>query len=168
MTLSAMESDIGEVKSSLEVEALKRKERLAALRRKAAAVSSGSEEQTANELPSPRFRSYLPENEELKEKVLPPAKPVDVESEIQDQLVDTTNVIEDLDFKKLVPKKADWDLKRDIEKKLDRLERRTNKAIAELIRERLKNTENDLVTNVNLGVETTQKYDDDDEDKNLD
>jgi len=33
----------------------------------------------------------------------------------------------------LAPKKIDWDLKRDISKKLDKLERRTQKAILELL-----------------------------------
>ncbi len=35
------------------------------------------------------------------------------------------------------PKKVNWDLKRDIAKKMNRLERRTQKAIVELLRERL-------------------------------
>ena len=39
------------------------------------------------------------------------------------------------DLMKLAPRKPDWDLKRDIAKKLERLERRTQRAIAELIRE---------------------------------
>jgi coiled-coil domain-containing protein 12 len=35
------------------------------------------------------------------------------------------------------PKKINWDLKRDIQPKLDKLERRTQKALVELLRERL-------------------------------
>jgi len=35
---------------------------------------------------------------------------------------------------KLAPRKPDWDLKRDISKKLEKLERRTQRTIAELIR----------------------------------
>ena len=34
----------------------------------------------------------------------------------------------------LAPRKIDWDLKRDIAKKLEKLERRTQRAIAELVR----------------------------------
>ena len=37
------------------------------------------------------------------------------------------------DLTTLAPKKPDWDLKRDNEKRLEKLERRTQKAIAELI-----------------------------------
>lgn len=33
----------------------------------------------------------------------------------------------------LAPRKPDWDLKRDVAKKLEKLERRTQRAIAELI-----------------------------------
>nr|VZI45562.1 unnamed protein product [Spirometra erinaceieuropaei] len=44
----------------------------------------------------------------------------------------------------LAPRKPDWDLKRGVEKKLRKLERRTQRVIAELIRERLKNSESNL------------------------
>jgi len=37
----------------------------------------------------------------------------------------------------LAPRKVDWDLKRNIAKKLERLERRTQRAIAELISKKL-------------------------------
>lgn len=47
-------------------------------------------------------------------------------------------VLQDLDISSLAPRKPDWDLKRDVAKKLEKLERRTQKAIAELIWERLK------------------------------
>ena len=54
------------------------------------------------------------------------------------------------DFTNLAPKKPDWDLKRDIGPKLEKLEKRTQKAIAELIRERLK--EEDLAKAVAAGT----------------
>jgi len=38
------------------------------------------------------------------------------------------------DLMNLAPCKPDWDLKRDIAKKLEKLERRTQRAIAEIIR----------------------------------
>lgn len=54
-------------------------------------------------------------------------------------------VLQDLDISSLAPRKPDWDLKRDVSKKLEKLERRTQKAIAELIWERLKQgNEDDL------------------------
>ena len=38
------------------------------------------------------------------------------------------------DLINLAPRKPDWDLKRDVAKKLEKLERRTQRAIAQLIR----------------------------------
>lgn len=62
----------------------------------------------------------------------------------------------------LAPRKIDWDLKRDIAAKLEKLERRTQRAIAELIRERLQ--EEDLANAVTAGASAAQKLAADDED----
>lgn len=88
----------------------------------------------------------------MKESVLPDAKPGDIETEVKDQLdaAKSKVVIEELDITNLAPRKPDWDLKRDVAKKLERLERRTQKAIAELIRDRLKQRQDDLATLVNM------------------
>ena len=59
-------------------------------------------------------------------------------------------VLQDLDISSLAPRKPDWDLKRDVAKKLEKLERRTQKAITELIWERLKQGNED-----NLGAMVT-------------
>merc|ERR1712116_88721 len=100
-------------------------------------------------LPTPVFRSYKPDAEELQDSVLPLAEPKEVEDDVQDvlALAKDTKIIDELDFVNLAPRKPDWDLKRDIAKKLEKLERRTQKAIVELIRERLK--EEDLAFAVN-------------------
>eukprot|EP00937_MAST-01D_sp_MAST-1D-sp2_P001612 g1612.t1 len=37
----------------------------------------------------------------------------------------------------IAPKKPDWDLKRDVEKRLAKLKRRTQRAVVELIRKRI-------------------------------
>ena len=42
------------------------------------------------------------------------------------------------------PKKVNWDLKRDIQGKLDRLERRTQRSLVELLRERLEKEAEDV------------------------
>lgn len=74
--------------------------------------------------------------------------------------------IEEIDLSNLAPRKPDWDLKRDINKKLEKLERRTQRAIAELIRERLKEGQTDsLLASVNVAtanVEVADKYRDQD------
>ncbi|XP_051162082.1 coiled-coil domain-containing protein 12 [Leptopilina boulardi] len=135
-------------------EALKRKERLAALKRKNEV--SNEKLEPSKKLPTPKFRSYRPQDESLKEKILDDAKPGDVESEVAEQLKAATTkaVIEELDIHNLAPRKPDWDLKRDVDKKLEKLERRTQKAIAELIRDRLKMTQEDLASAVNVGTKT--------------
>lgn len=47
------------------------------------------------------------------------------------------------DLVNLAPRKPDWDLKRDVAKKLAKLDKRTQRAIAILIRERLIETKQD-------------------------
>jgi len=50
----------------------------------------------------------------------------------------------------LAPRKPDWDLKRDVAPKLQKLERRTQRAIAELILDRLRDNQDDLAAAVQL------------------
>ncbi|XP_070160020.1 coiled-coil domain-containing protein 12 [Polyergus mexicanus] len=135
---------------SLEEEALKRKERLQALKRKNE-ESEGNRKNTNEILPKPKFRSYKPQDENLKNNMLEDAKPGDVESEVREQLDAASSkvVIEELDISNLAPRKPDWDLKRDIAKKLEILERRTQKAIAEEVRARLKQGQQNLAIYVN-------------------
>ena len=66
-----------------------------------------------------------------------------------------TTLIDELDIVNLAPRKPDWDLKRDIAKKLEKLEKRTARAIGEIIRERLKadtEAEDDLASAVQAGA----------------
>uniref|UniRef100_A0A8C7S046 Coiled-coil domain containing 12 n=1 Tax=Oncorhynchus mykiss TaxID=8022 RepID=A0A8C7S046_ONCMY len=150
-----MEQSVG----SLQEQALKRKERLKALRGRQLQVRDGEdgepdrkrdraeeeaeEERHSREL---KLRNYTPEDEELKERQVPKAKPVSVEEKVKEQLdaAKPESVIEEVDLANLAPRKPDWDLKRDVAKKLEKLERRTQKAIAELIRDRLKGSEEEL------------------------
>lgn len=53
-------------------------------------------------------------------------------------LISTLSLLFPKDLFNLAPKKPNWDLKRDLEKKMDRLEKSTIIAIAQLIRLRLK------------------------------
>ncbi|XP_064488559.1 coiled-coil domain-containing protein 12-like [Ornithodoros turicata] len=134
---------------SLEEQALKRKERLRALREK---KNKGEETTSDREtLPKPVFRSYKPEDEGLQESVLPPAAPESIEEQIKDRTtVQADDLVKDIDLSSLAPRKPDWDLKRDVAKKLEKLDKRTKRAIAELIRERLaRGTETDLAQAVN-------------------
>uniref|UniRef100_A0A8C5U349 Coiled-coil domain containing 12 n=1 Tax=Malurus cyaneus samueli TaxID=2593467 RepID=A0A8C5U349_9PASS len=97
-----------------------------------------------------KLRNYDPEDEELKKRKLPPAKPASVEDTVKDQLeaAKPEPIIDEVDLANLAPRKPDWDLKRDVSKKLEKLEKRTQRAIAELIRERLKGQEEELASAV--------------------
>uniref|UniRef100_A0A4W5NGU1 Coiled-coil domain containing 12 n=1 Tax=Hucho hucho TaxID=62062 RepID=A0A4W5NGU1_9TELE len=126
-----MEQSVG----SLQEQALKRKERLKALRGRQLQRDRAEEEAEEERHRELKLRNYTPEDEELKERQVPKAKPASVEEKVKDQLdaAKPESVIEEVDLANLAPRKPDWDLKRDVAKKLEKLERRTQKAIAELI-----------------------------------
>ncbi|XP_002132159.1 coiled-coil domain-containing protein 12 [Ciona intestinalis] len=129
---------------NLEEAARKRKERLKAMReQRMTGGEPPSKKSGKEELPKPelKLRNYNPVGDDLKEAVLANAEPEKVEDQITNQLESQAaepTVQEEVDILKLAPRKPDWDLKRDIQSKLDRLERKTQRAIAEIIRERLK------------------------------
>lgn len=148
---------------SLEQESLKRKERLKNLKRK---VGNDNKDEANGEeaLPKPIFRSYKPQDETIRENAIEQTITGDIENEVKDQLdlLKTPIIIEEIDIANLAPRKPDWDLKRDVAKKLEKLERRTQKAIAELIRERLKNNQDDIFQAVNVGTALKNSNVDDD------
>ncbi|XP_027868310.1 coiled-coil domain-containing protein 12 [Xiphophorus couchianus] len=158
-----MEKNVG----SLQEQALKRKERLKALRDKKRHGHEQEDEEPESkkaaleETPEEKhrelkLRNYTPEDEELKERQVPKAKPASVEDKVKDQLeaANPEPIIEEVDLANLAPRKPDWDLKRDVAKKLEKLERRTQRAIAELIRDRLRGSEEELAAAVGaVGVE---------------
>nr|CAG4644488.1 EOG090X0KZ2 [Lepidurus arcticus] len=140
-----------QVVGKLEEEALKRKERLAALKRKQDNQGAKEDGPADQVLPKPVFRSYKPQDEKLQKHALPLAKPGDIESQVKPELEEAVKppVVDELDLTNLAPRKPDFDLKRGAAKKLAKLERRTQKAIAELIRDRLKDdNEGDILATV--------------------
>lgn len=139
---------------TLAEESLKRKERLKRLRNLVEKSENSSNENA--ELPKPIFRSYKPQDENLTDEVLEQGPTGEIEKDVESQLelLKTPNVIDEIDIANLAPRKPDWDLKRDVAKKLEKLERRTQKAIAELIRERLKkNLDLSQIVNVGAAIE---------------
>ncbi|XP_027764853.1 coiled-coil domain-containing protein 12 [Empidonax traillii] len=157
------EEGAGPVLGRLEEEALRRRERLKALRQRTLQNKDGGERE--NKIPRQeeeeeeeepvkhreiKLRNYEPEDEELKKRKLPPGKPASVEDTVKEQLeaAKPEPIIDEVDLANLAPRKPDWDLKRDVSKKLEKLERRTQRAIAELIRERLKGQEEELASAV--------------------
>lgn len=100
--------------------------------------------------------------------MLPQEPSGDIEMAVEDQLdlLKQPITIDEIDITNLAPRKPDWDLKRDVMKKLERLERRTQKAIAELIRERLKKNQQgtDIFQAVNVGTAHAGETADNDDD----
>uniref|UniRef100_A0A8C9GUV9 Coiled-coil domain-containing protein 12 n=3 Tax=Cercopithecidae TaxID=9527 RepID=A0A8C9GUV9_9PRIM len=149
----------------LEEEALRRKERLKALREKTGRKDKEDgepktkhlreEEEEGEKHRELRLRNYVPEDEDLKKRRVPQAKPVAVEEKVKEQLeaAKPEPVIEEVDLANLAPRKPDWDLKRDVAKKLEKLKKRTQRAIAELIRERLKGQDDSLASAVDAATE---------------
>ncbi|XP_059218170.1 coiled-coil domain-containing protein 12, partial [Stomoxys calcitrans] len=104
----------------------------------------------------PVFRSYKPQNEITPCQIIPKMAAGDIEEVVGNQLdlLNHTIAIDEIDIANLAPRKPDWDLKRDVSKKLSILDRRTQKAIAELIRERLKTNQesHDIFQVVNVAT----------------
>ncbi|XP_037945686.1 coiled-coil domain-containing protein 12-like [Teleopsis dalmanni] len=147
-------------------QSFKRKERLLKLREQASKANKNNSE-SGEKLPKPVFRSYKPLNESTNAEVLEQEPTGDIEKAVENQLelLQQPMTVDEIDITNLAPRKPDWDLKREISKKLDILQRRTQKAIAELIRERLKkNQDQDIFQAVNVGTaHVTDQVDNDDE-----
>ncbi|KAG6889823.1 hypothetical protein C0995_014300 [Termitomyces sp. Mi166 len=132
------------------VEALEaRKVRLAALRkRKAGEVDDDSVVQNRNFDPESRtIRKHNPldpSEDTIEKNVEGLAEKIIAEDEVRRA--------QELDIFNIAPKRPNWDLKRDMNKKLAKLERRTQEAIHTLIRQRLaaqKGESDDLVGAMN-------------------
>uniref|UniRef100_A0A0K0DN38 Coiled-coil domain-containing protein 12 n=1 Tax=Angiostrongylus cantonensis TaxID=6313 RepID=A0A0K0DN38_ANGCA len=147
--------------SSLEAAALARKKRLLELKSRLHGIEM-KEEDYEEEMERTKmnkegeaiFRNYKPASEVG--KVVHPKPKFDVVEEVIAEHLEDAKKIEPVttvDLSTLAPKKIDWDLKRDIEKRLQKLERRTQKCIAEMIRERLAEGKGDLASTVNAGVQ---------------
>ncbi|PIC37430.1 hypothetical protein B9Z55_016062 [Caenorhabditis nigoni] len=127
--------------TSLEAAAKARKRRLLAMKSKIHGVEMQRE-----------FRNHKPDEEVGTQNA---AMDLDiVQREITDHLKDTLHekAIDSVDLAILAPKKIDWDLKRDIESKLQKLERKTQKAVTTIIRQRLAEGKGDLAATVNAAA----------------
>uniref|UniRef100_A0A2P2L1L3 Coiled-coil domain-containing protein 12 isoform X1 n=1 Tax=Rhizophora mucronata TaxID=61149 RepID=A0A2P2L1L3_RHIMU len=78
-----------------------------------------------------KFRNYVPQDKDLQEgKIAPPVLP---KFEDPVALAPPPSEKKEDPFLNIAPKKPNWDLRRDVQKKLDKLERRTQKAIYKLM-----------------------------------
>lgn len=114
---------------SLEDQAFKRKERLRKLQQKVKTrVAVEPTEVAAVEETNTDDNGSAPK---------PTSDDVVTQMETQLETLKVPFVVDEIDIQNLAPRKPDWDLKRDVSKKMENLERKTQRAIAELIRERL-------------------------------
>mmetsp|Transcript_28264 Transcript_28264/g.53454 ORF Transcript_28264/g.53454 Transcript_28264/m.53454 type:complete len:145 (+) Transcript_28264:58-492(+) len=129
--------------------AAERKQRLLALR-KAAELASQPERDASDQTSTPpetavpepeqerplKFRNYLPKDDDLVKAKVAAAVPGDFEEIVKEPVPGLDDVKENEDaITSLAPKKANWDLKRDVTQKLEKLERRTQKAMIQLMQE---------------------------------
>lgn len=79
-----------------------------------------------------KFRNYVPHDKNLQEGKLAPAVLPKFEDPVDDVPPPEPEAKED-PFLNIAPKKPNWDLRRDVQKKLDKLEKRTQKALYQLM-----------------------------------
>jgi len=164
----------------MEEAARKRKERLETLRKRklgAEPETSADSQMTEiiddDEKPVLKFRNYTPINDDVKSAArIHIATPDDIGETLERQVDRMTREVkeeeeakraEEVDLFNLAPKKPNWDLKRDVEKKLKKLEKKTQASIAQLIRQRLQG-ETDAETDLADAVNAQPKVDSGDED----
>uniref|UniRef100_A0A7C8ZFV5 Coiled-coil domain-containing protein 12 n=2 Tax=Opuntia streptacantha TaxID=393608 RepID=A0A7C8ZFV5_OPUST len=139
---------------SIEQAAAERRERLRALRaaqelfetpdEDSAQAQTQSEDGDANNNEENghnlKFRNYLPHDKQLQEgKLTAPELP-----KFDDPVATAPPPEKKEDpFLNIAPKKPNWDLRRDVQKKLDKLERKTQKALYKLIEEQDKQRESE-------------------------
>ncbi|WVF67984.1 hypothetical protein IAT40_002746 [Kwoniella sp. CBS 6097] len=139
------------MENNLAANAAARKERLIALRRRKEGVS-----QTANgdENGGPshfafKQRNYDPETRTLRKRdIAGDAGEDTVEKAVEglaEQIIkeDEEKRKEELDLFNIQPKRANWDLKRDMTNRMAKLDRKTNEAIATIFRQRLQSMKKD-------------------------
>eukprot|EP00928_Gymnodinium_smaydae_P071576 TRINITY_DN55125_c0_g1_i1.p1 TRINITY_DN55125_c0_g1~~TRINITY_DN55125_c0_g1_i1.p1 ORF type:complete len:170 (-),score=57.87 TRINITY_DN55125_c0_g1_i1:48-557(-) len=85
-----------------------------------------------------RFRNYSPRTPELKDFCLAPITSADIEKEIDEEIAAILEAAEDEEqVLAIAPRKPNWDLKRDVERKTQVLQARTDRAVVQLIRRRI-------------------------------
>uniref|UniRef100_A0ACD5TXE9 Uncharacterized protein n=1 Tax=Avena sativa TaxID=4498 RepID=A0ACD5TXE9_AVESA len=109
-----------------------------ALKENASPTKESDELEDNGETPL-KFRNYLPHDEQLRGgKVAPLSLP-----KFEDPIASDAAEPKQLEnpFGNIAPKNPNWDLKRDVQKRTDKLEKRTQKALAEIALEQQKEKE---------------------------
>merc|ERR1712187_511259 len=86
-----------------------------------------------------RFRNYAPRTPELKDFCLAKITSAQIEDEVDNEIQEAIAAAEDQEaVLAIAPRKPNWDLKRDVERKMQVLQARTDRAVVQLIRQRIK------------------------------
>ncbi|KAF9514460.1 hypothetical protein BS47DRAFT_1343021 [Hydnum rufescens UP504] len=149
-----------------------RKERLIALRQR----KLGQGAPNAEEGGTFRFkqRNFDPETRTLRKHAQDDEPEDTVEKQVEglaEKIIaeDEERRAQELDLFNIAPKRANWDLKRDMEKKLAKLDRKTQESIHTLIRQRLASQKNgDGTLNLSAGIKAQQKAAEADEIEDVD
>jgi len=146
---------------SLAEEAEARKARLAALRaRKAGHTVDG----LSGAIGILSLRNFDPETRTLRKHTAADSQEETLEKNVQGLAqrvlaADEARRAAELDLLNIAPKRANWDLKRDLEKKLQPLERKTKESIYALVRERL-GAEKDGAKDISSALKAREAADD--------
>ncbi|GAA5896295.1 hypothetical protein JCM8208_001839 [Rhodotorula glutinis] len=130
---------------SLQEAADARKQKLAALKKRKAAALTGQRDPAdaddTNDAEGFKFRNYDPDTGKARKHArTDEADTVEKQVEgLADQAIaqDELQRAQELDLTNIQPKKPNWDLKRDFDRKLTKLKPKTDLAISQLIRKRL-------------------------------
>merc|ERR1712187_31680 len=86
-----------------------------------------------------RFRNYAPRTPELKDFCLAKITSAQIEDEVDNEIQEAIAAAEDQEaVLAIAPRKPNWDLKRDVERKMQVLQARTDRAVVRLIQLRIK------------------------------
>lgn len=101
-------------------------------------VEAVTEPREGERSPEIRFRNYVPKDPKLRQFCLPRPSVEELEKQIAKEAQGAVQAAKEEDIlSQVAPRRPNWDLKRDVERKITILSRRTDKAIVQLIREKI-------------------------------
>lgn len=117
----------------------------------------GKKNEAADE-PVVTFRNYVPRTPELQKMCIPKETTAPIEQSIHKDISELVEMIGQEDQTlDLAPKRPNWDLKRDVAEKTDRLSKKTDRAIIELIRKKIEEEKKMAGSGDAMDVEVTDE-----------
>ncbi|ETO26021.1 hypothetical protein RFI_11117 [Reticulomyxa filosa] len=81
-----------------------------------------------------QFRNYIPKDDQLKRYCVEPTQPIEFSQDFE-ELIQNSKILNHASHE-ITPKKANWDLKRDIQPQFDQLEYLTTLAIRKILKQK--------------------------------